>query len=96
MLRLNSLYLTGKGEKSFDTATVVPTALATLFWESTAPEWSYISRAPTASSLVRVVTLTSARAHSELNASPRNPNEDSVCRSEKSDIFDVWYFRVSP
>ena len=96
ILRLNSLYRTGKGEKSFETATVVPIALATFSWEMSEPAWLYVRRAPTASSLVRVVILTSERAHRELKASPRNPNEDSVCKSEKSEIFDVWYFRVSP
>lgn len=40
---------------------------------------AHLSRTPTSCSAVRVTTLTSATAHSEESASPRNPNVASSC-----------------
>ena len=56
---------------------------------------THLSRTPTSCSAVRVTTLTSATAHSELSASPRKPNVASSCRSSNSLSFDVWYLSVS-
>ena len=41
-----------------------------------------------------IQTLTHHRAHSELNASPRNPNVSTFIKSPKSLSFDVWCFRA--
>lgn len=42
-------------------------------------EVAHLRRTPTSCSTVRVTTLTSATAHSEESASPRNPNVASSC-----------------
>lgn len=56
------------------------------------PEWSNAKRVPHVLETCRVVTVTSLREHSELRASPRNPNVSTLTKSEKSWSFDVWCF----
>lgn len=57
----------------------------------------YVSRTPTLSALVLVVTEKEpASSHKELSASPRKPKDFTPARSENVESFDVWYFRASP
>lgn len=53
------------------------------------PEWSNTRRVPHVLETCRVVTVTSLSEHSELRASPRNPNVSTLTKSEKSESFDV-------
>jgi len=74
-----ALKRTGSVLNSSRTATVVPGARAAAAVPASRPAWSYVRRAPAVPSAVRVTTLTSASAHSELSASPRKPNVASSC-----------------
>ena len=78
-LLAHTLKRTGRGLKSSRTATVVPGARAVAAVPVSFPAWSYVRRTPAAPSAVRVTTLMSASAHSELSASPRKPNVLSSC-----------------
>jgi hypothetical protein len=60
------------------------------FFETMLPLWSYSSFvARGASSRVAVVIVTSDRAHSELIASPLNPNVSNSSRFSKVEILEV-------
>jgi len=58
---------------------VVPVDLAAEEVSFNTPAWSNSSFAPASCPSWRVTTLNSARAHSELRASPRNPNVPRSC-----------------
>ena len=82
----HTLKRTGRGLKSSRTATVVPGARAVAAAPVSLPAWSYVRRTPAAPCAVRVTTLTSASAHSELSASPRNPNVLSSCGKPSASV----------
>ncbi|OMH79157.1 hypothetical protein AX774_g7443 [Zancudomyces culisetae] len=44
-------------------------------------------------SSVAVITVTDATEHSELNASPLNPNEPILVKSSNASSFEVQFFR---
>lgn len=90
ILRLNSLFRTGKVENNFSTVTVVPTWRAVFFWDASSPEWLNVKWVPTVSSFVLVSMVKFPNAAKELNASPLKPNVDRDWRSVKSAILEVW------
>lgn len=98
----NSFRRTGSVANKFATETIVPlchqhlmehfsgTFAEATFLETMFPLWSYSSFvARGASSRVAVVMVTSERAHSELIASPLNPNVSNSSKFSKVEIFEV-------
>ena len=79
----------GSRTNRFVRLTVVPRLCEHGDWEEIVPFPSYSSAVPTSAPSTHVIILTVLSAHSEDNASPRNPNVSTVDKSPKSRILEV-------
>jgi len=81
---------------------VVPVDLAAEDVSFRPPAWSNSIFTPTSWPSCRVTTLSSASAHSELSASPRNPNVPRSCKpavwlkkdAERCNCFQIYSYSV--